>query len=105
MNNEAQELIEQKQVLLRAERKLVADLESRLKNDSMKQLLKRAANSLDDIEQIFLRSAEQERRTSDALRKWLGFTDVIFHIAAQQRRVVEDAVSAYGSDVVAVYPS
>jgi hypothetical protein len=64
-------LIQQIRTRLHAERKLVSDLDAKIKHDSIKQLLKRASDSLDDVENIFLRRAEQEGRTPDALRRWL----------------------------------
>jgi|SRR5215471_8738490 len=104
MNDKIESEIQQVRARLTAERQLVSALEAKLKHDSIKQLLKRASNSLDDIENFFLRSAEQERRSPEALRKWLSNTDLVFHIAAQQRKVVEDALATYGPDVEAVFP-
>jgi uncharacterized protein YeeX (DUF496 family) len=95
-------LIRQVRTRLHAERKLVSDLDPKIKHDSIRQLLRRASSSLDDVDNIFLRSAEQERRTPDALRRWLGNTYLIFHIAAQQRRVVKGALAMYGPDVMAI---
>jgi hypothetical protein len=97
-------LIQQVRDRLRAERELVSELNAKIKHDSIKTLLKRASDSLDDVENFFLRSAEQERRTPDALRKWLSNTDLIFGIAAQHRTVVENALATFGPDVVAMHP-
>jgi hypothetical protein len=99
---DSEDLIQQVRERLRAERKLVAELDAKLKQDSLKQLLKRASNSLDDVEGFFLRSAEKEQRTPEALRKWLSNTDLIFRVAAQQRKIVENAVATYGPDAVAI---
>jgi hypothetical protein len=102
--SDGDKLIQQIRDRLRTERKLVSELDAKIKHDSIRPLLKRASDSLDDVENIFLRSAEQERRTAEALRKWLSNTDLIFHIAAQHRKVVEDALATYGLEAVAIYP-
>jgi hypothetical protein len=102
--NDPDNLIQQVRERLRIERELVSELNANLKHDSIRTLLKRASNSLDDVENIFLRSAEEERRTPDALRRWLSTTDLIFGIAAQHRKVVEKALATFGPDVVALYP-
>jgi hypothetical protein len=99
---DSEKLIQQVRERLRVERELVAKLDVTLKHESMKQLLKRAYNSLDDVENIFLRSAERERRGPVALQLWLRNTDLIFQIAAQQRKVVEDALATFGPDTVAI---
>ena len=102
--NDPDNLIKKVRDRLRTERELVSELNAKVKHDSIRTLLKRASNSLDDVENIFLRSAEQERRTPDALRKWLSTTDLIFAIAAQHRKVVEKALATFGPDVVAIPP-
>jgi hypothetical protein len=101
---ESANLIQHVRDRLTVERKIVSELNATMKNDSMKQLLKRASTSLDDIENIFLRSAEKERRTPEALKKWLSYTDLVFEIAAQQRKVVEKALESFGPDAVAIQP-
>jgi hypothetical protein len=102
--SDGDDLIQQIRARLRTERKLISDLDAKIKHDSIKQLLKRPSDSLDDVENVFLRSAERDRRTPEALQKWLSNTDLVFQIVAQQRKVVEAALATYGPDVVAVYP-
>ncbi len=102
--NESDNLIQRVRDRLSAERKIVSELNATMKNDSIKLLLKRASDSLDDVENIFLLSAEKERRTPEALRMWLSATDLIFEIAARQRKVVEKALATFGPDAVAIHP-
>jgi hypothetical protein len=104
MNNEDGALIQGIRDHVNAERRLIAEVEAKINHPSMKPLLKRASDTLDDVESVFLRGAEKEPRSSDGLRKWLSGTPAMFTIAEQQRKVVEDAIANYGPDVMAFYP-
>src|ERR1700720_4122590 len=100
---ESDDLIQPVRDRLAAERKIVSELNATIKNDSIKLLLlKRSSNSLDDVENIFLLSAETERRTPEELMRWLSTTDLIFEIAAQQRKVVEKALTTFGPNAIAI---
>jgi hypothetical protein len=79
------------------EKGLVSNLDNTLTDAHLKALLKRASNSLGDVENLFLDTKIlQETRTDAALADWLGQAERELQHAVQQRKFVEDIVKKYG---------
>ena len=85
-----------------AERATLSALEFQISDLDLKQRLQQASSWLDDVENIFLRSAMRERRTPEALSRWLSYAAVPLQFAKQHRREIQKIVSTYGTKAKAV---
>ena len=79
-----------------AERAQVAALDGQLSDSGLKKQLQQATSWLDDVENIFLLSARQEKRTPEALGRWLSYAVVPLDWAIQRRKQLQRNVANYG---------
>jgi hypothetical protein len=96
MPSEGNDRVEKIRAKVCAERRLISDLDGKIKDASIKQLLQRASCSLDDVQ--FLVRSSLQAQTPAYVSMWLSSAEVVVQIAAQQRKVVEDIVAKYGPD-------
>lgn len=96
MKSETDSRIQEIQSKAREERAAVSKLDDQVGDTYLKQLLRRSSHLVDDVENIFLRSARQEPRTPEALSSWLAHAEAVLHLAEQQRKLVESVVATYG---------
>ena len=85
-----------------AERALIADLNDRIKDSYLKRQLQFALCTLDDVENVFLGKALQEPRTPAAESAWIGYTEQVFQIAVQQRKVVDELIAKFGPSLISI---
>lgn len=85
-----------------AEMAAVSELDGKLEDSYLKQMLRHALNMVGDVESFFLRSARQEPRTPDALSKWLDNAEAALQIAIQQRKLVENVIAKYGPNAQSI---
>jgi hypothetical protein len=103
MQKEFEDRVRDLRYKVREERATLADLEDQLKDSYMRQLIQRATYTLDDVENFFLGSLDQESRTPEAESTWIGYAEFVFHhMAVPQRKQVQDIVAKYGPDVIAI---
>jgi hypothetical protein len=92
-----QERIRQMQSEVDAERAALADLEAKVTDRYIREvLLKRATHSLDDVEAM-LGYASQSSPIM-----WLAGAEFFFHIAELQRKGVQDIVEKFGANAVSI---
>ena len=85
-----------------AERAALSALEVQISDLDLKERLKQASLWLDDVQNIFLRSAMQERRTLEALSRWLSYAEFPLQLAIERRREIQEIISTYGTNAKAV---
>jgi hypothetical protein len=85
-----------------AERAALSALEVQISDLDLKERLKQASLWLDDVQNIFMRSAMQERRTPEALSRWLSYAAFALQLAIERRREIQEIVSKYGSNAKTV---
>jgi|SRR5580692_6237719 hypothetical protein len=81
---------------------LVTALDTRLSDAGLKQQLRLASLWLDDVENVFLRSARTEQRSPDALARWLSYTAFPLQMAQQKRKEIEAIVEKFGTNAQSV---
>jgi hypothetical protein len=54
------------------------------------------------VQNVFLRSAMQERRTPEALSRWLSYAEFALQLAIERRREIQEIISTYGTNAKAV---
>lgn len=84
------------------ERLLISELEAKIKNPSLKSLLRGPSFTLDDLENLFIASALRETRTKDALTVWLDHAEFFLSLAKQERKAVEEMTATYGPDATLI---
>lgn len=99
MPPQANDAIEKMRARINAERALNAAVNDRFtdKAPHLKRQLQFAADTLDDLERIFLPSAERGNQTM-----WLHSAEVLLQIAVSYRKAVEELVNKYGSDIMSI---
>lgn len=103
MQKEFEDRIRDLRSKVRAERTILSDLEGRLKDSYMRQLIQHVSYTLDDVENFFLGSLGRESRTPAAQSKWIDHAEFVFYqIAVPQRKHVQDIVAKYGPDVMTI---
>jgi hypothetical protein len=85
-----------------AERVALSALEVQISDLDLKQRLQQASFWLDDVQNVFLRSAMQERRTPEALSRWLSYAEFALQLAIERRREIQEIISTYGTNAKAV---
>jgi hypothetical protein len=89
--------IEQIQSKVDAQRAIVSALDAKITDSALKLHLQQAAHWLHDVENVFLRSAREEKRTPEALTRWLSYAaEAPLQWAMNRRKHVEDIVAKYG---------
>jgi hypothetical protein len=89
------EAIQQK---VKSERALVTALDAKLSDAGLREQLRLASLWLDDVENVFLRSARHEQRTPDTLARWLSYAAFPLQMAQQKRKEIEAIVGKYGTN-------
>ena len=99
MPPQANDAIENMRARIVAEKALNAAVNNRFtdKAPHLKRQLKFAADTLDDLERMFLPSAEKGNQSM-----WLYGAEVLFQIAVSYRKAVEELVNKYGSDIMSI---
>ena len=99
MPPQANDAIEQMRARIVAEKALNAAVNKRFTDKAplLKRQLKFAADTRDDLERMFLPSAEKGDQTM-----WLHSAEVLFQIAVSYRKAVEELVNKYGSDIMSI---
>jgi hypothetical protein len=85
-----------------SERALVTALHASLSDAVLKEQLHLASLWLDDVENVFLRSARNEHRSPDALTRWLSYAAFPLQMAQQKRKEIEGIVGKYGTNAQSV---
>jgi hypothetical protein len=99
MPNEGNDRVENIKRKLRADRKLISQLEGKT-HASIKPLLQPSSDSLGYVE-TFLYFASQAE--PGYVSMWLDAAETYLEIAAQQRKIVEDSIAKYGPNARAIY--
>ncbi|MDA2929334.1 hypothetical protein MYX84_05205 [Acidobacteria bacterium AH-259-O06] len=85
-----------------AEMKSVSDLEALVKDPYIRGQLQQVRNWLDDIEAFFLESLSREARTPEEESTWLSHAEMTLHLAARQRKSIQDLVAKYGPNITSI---
>ena len=85
--------IEKIQSSVVAERVVISELHERISDSELKHDLRRAMYCLDNIEDVFLSSARQDKRTPGALARWLSYAEFQLKMSAGRRAEVQGIVS------------
>jgi hypothetical protein len=92
----ADERIQQIQSRVEAERAHLSALDAQIKDQYLRRNLEEATHWLDDVENVFLRSARQQERTPDAFTRWLSYAEQPLAWAIARRKELEEIVAKYG---------
>ena len=85
---------------IQAERKLIADLDSKVKAPGLKVYLEQAASLLDFAEfGVLDPKLLQEPRSKAALSSWIGNAEKFLRYGIDQRGYVDEVLKTYGPDV------
>jgi hypothetical protein len=76
-----------------AERVVISELHAQISDSELKHDLRRAIYCLDNIEDVFLRSARQDKRTPGALARWLSYAEFQLKMSAGRRAEVQGIVA------------
>lgn len=86
----------------KAERDLVSEIDSQISSSYLKGELKLARHWLDDVDNFFLGSTLQERRTVAELSRWLVEAERVLQWAVEKRKNVQDIISKLGPNAESV---
>ncbi len=96
----AKERIETIRATVNAKKTEASDLQHRIKDPTLKDMVKLAEFWLDDVETGMWRSAETEERTPVRLAAWLDATEDFLKLPVAKLRYAQDLVAKYGDNLV-----
>jgi hypothetical protein len=80
-------------------RAMLRQLNDKVKDPYARGLIKGASQRVSGIESMFLRSALTEKRTTDALSRWLDYTEAVLRLTEKECEKVQGVVAKFGSNV------
>jgi hypothetical protein len=91
----ADDHIQQIQSRVEAERAHLSVLDAQIKDANLRRNLQEATPWLDDVENVFLRSARQQERTPEASARWLSYAEQPLGWAIARRKELQEIVAKY----------
>src|ERR1017187_1197483 len=102
MTNITNNQIESIRTRAAAERATVSELSGTVTDSYIKKnMLGRATNCLDDVEQFLVRRALDATNDRD-FSMWIAAAELMLQIATQQRKGVQDLIAKYGPNVQSI---